>query len=71
MFLLQENRVRVNCKNRDGGRTGECFFCGSDRLSAAKTGPTQTAAKEHAEKRAAGLPGAIQLNISNLTGRVV
>ncbi|SHK94143.1 hypothetical protein SAMN05216582_1261, partial [Selenomonas ruminantium] len=23
-----------------GGRTGECFFCGSDRLSAAKTGPT-------------------------------
>ena len=55
---------RCSCYRRKGscrlpktwlGRTGECFFCGSDCLSAAKTGPRQTVTRKHAERRAAGL----------------
>ena len=55
MFLLRENRVRADCQKRGWGRTGECFFCGSDCLSAAKTGPRQAVTRKHAERRAAGL----------------
>ena len=67
MLLCSGWRIQVHrcsCYRRNGsyrlpktwlGRTGECFFCGSDCLSAAKTGPRQAVTRKHAERRAAGL----------------
>ncbi|BAL84225.1 hypothetical protein SELR_25170 [Selenomonas ruminantium subsp. lactilytica TAM6421] len=39
MILLRENRVRADCQKRGWGRTGECFFCGSDCLSVSEGRP--------------------------------
>jgi hypothetical protein len=69
--LVTGETIRAACYIRILGRTGACFCCRSDSLSEAKTGPLQKVTKEHADRRAVGLPGAFKLRNDKLVERVV
>ena len=71
MFALRENGIRAHPHISSLGRTGACFFCWSDSLSASEDQPGAKVTRQHAERRAVGLPGASKLRKSILTERVV